>query len=256
MSVLEANDSVLEVSDLTAGYHRSIPTIREVSVRVESGQLVAVIGPNGAGKSTFIKAVVGLCTVHSGQVRLDGELLSGLATSRIVAHGIGYVPQVNNVFPSLTVKENLEMGGYLQRRGVPRRIGEVTELFPDLRAAMHRHAEALSGGQRNMLALARALMTSPKVVLMDEPTAGLSPLYVDKVWEQVRRVGEAGVGVLIVEQNARRALENADQGVVLVEGSVAAYRPASELLDSPEVVELYLGGEGAVAAAEMSGSAG
>ena len=247
--------SVLEISNLTAGYHRTIPTIRDVSVEVTSAEVVAVIGPNGAGKSTFVKAVAALCTVHSGQVRLDGQLLSGLATSKIMAHGLGYVPQVNNVFPSLTVKENLEMGGFLQRRNVTTRIGEVTELFPDLRTAMQRRAEQLSGGQRNMLALARALMTRPKFVLMDEPTAGLSPLYVDKVWEQVRRVAESGVGVLIVEQNARRALENANQGMVLVEGTVAAYRPAAELLDSPEVVALYLGGEGAPAQPVGGGTA-
>jgi branched-chain amino acid transport system ATP-binding protein len=242
--------STLEVIKLTGGYHRSIPTIRNVSATVRSGEIVAVIGPNGAGKSTFIKAIFGLCTRHSGEVRLDGKLLSGLPTSRVVAHGLGYVPQVSNVFASLTVKENLEMGGYLRRKEVPRRIAEVSEIFPDLKAALPRKAEELSGGQRNMLALARALMTDPAFVLLDEPTAGLSPLYVDKVWEQVRRVSESGVGVLIVEQNARSALESAQQGLVLVEGQIALSRPARDLLDSPDVVELYLGGESAAAVVE------
>jgi branched-chain amino acid transport system ATP-binding protein len=243
--------STLEIVKLTGGYHRSIPTIRNISAAVHSGEIVAVIGPNGAGKSTFIKAIFGLCTRHSGEVRLDGKLISGLVTSKVVAHGLGYVPQVSNVFASMTVRENLEMGGFLRRKEVPRRIAEVTEIFPDLKAALPRKAEELSGGQRNMLALARALMTDPAFVLLDEPTAGLSPLYVDKVWDQVRRVADSGVGVLIVEQNARRALENAQQGLVLVEGQIALSRPAKDLLDSPEVVELYLGGEGAVAGTEQ-----
>lgn len=244
--------STLEIIKLTGGYHRTIPTIRNISASVQSGETVAVIGPNGAGKSTFIKAIFGLCTLHSGEVRLDGKVISGLVTSKVVAHGLGYVPQVSNVFARMTVKENLEMGGFLRRKEVPRRIAEVSDIFPDLKAALPRKAEELSGGQRNMLALARALMTDPAFVLLDEPTAGLSPLYVDKVWEQVRRVAESGVGVLIVEQNARRALENAQHGLVLVEGQIALARPAKDLLDSPEVVELYLGGEGAAANTEES----
>ncbi len=237
--------STLEVKSLTGGYHPTIPTVRDISVSVRSGETVAIIGPNGAGKSTFIKAIFGLCLVHGGEVLLDGVNLSGMVTSKLVSYGLGYVPQVNNVFPGMTVRENLEMGGFLRRKEVPERIDEVSVIFPDLHAALSRKAEELSGGQRNMLALARALMTSPSFVLLDEPTAGLSPIYVDRVWEQVRRVADAGVGVLIVEQNARRALENADQGLVLVEGRVALSRPAHELLHSPEVVALYLGGEGA-----------
>ncbi len=236
--------STLDVIDLTGGYHPTIPTIRKISATVKSGETVAIIGPNGAGKSTFIKTVFGLCFRHSGEVRLDGKVVSGMVTSKLVTQGLGYVPQVDNVFPGMTVKENLEMGGFLRRKKVPERIAEVVGIFPDLREALPRKAEQLSGGQRNMLALARALMTDPTFVLLDEPTAGLSPLYVDKVWDQVRRVADSGVGVLIVEQNARRALENANRGLVLVEGQIALSGPASALLDSPEVVELYLGGEG------------
>jgi len=243
----------LKVRNLTAGYHRTIPTIRDVSATVSSGEVVAVIGPNGAGKSTFIKAIFGLCTRHGGEVWLDDALISGIAPSKVVAKGLGYVPQVSNVFPSLTVEENLEMGAYLWRREMRERLHEVTEIFPDLRLALKRKAEELSGGQRNMLALARALMTSPEFVLLDEPTAGLSPIYVDKVWEQVTRVAKSGVGVLIVEQNARRALQAADFGLVLVEGSIAMSGPASDILGSPQVVELYLGGEGAGAYAPGSG---
>lgn len=237
----------LRVSHLTAGYHRSIPTVSDISLTIESREIVAIIGPNGAGKSTFIKAVFGLCTVLSGEVSLDGTIISGLVPSKVVAHGLGYVPQVSNVFPSLTVRENLEMGGYLSRKEIPQRIKEVTDIFPDLGVALARRAQELSGGQRNMLALARALMTRPAFVLLDEPTAGLSPLYVDKVWEQVLGVSRSGVGVLIVEQNARRALKAADRGLVLVEGRIAMAGPAAEILDSPQVVELYLGGEGASA---------
>lgn len=240
--------SQLEVIGLTGGYHPTIPTIHDVSVTVNSGETVAIIGPNGAGKSTFIKAIFGLCLVHSGQVKIDGTVISGMRTSKTVAYGLGYVPQVANVFPGMTVRENLEMGGFLRRKRISERIEEVVGIFPDLSAALPRKAEQLSGGQRNMLALARALMTDPAFVLLDEPTAGLSPLYVDKVWDQVRRVADSGVGVLIVEQNARRALESADKGLVLVEGRIALSRPAADLLDSPEVVELYLGGEGAAAA--------
>ncbi|TVY98977.1 ABC transporter ATP-binding protein [Trebonia kvetii] len=247
--------SVLEIDRLTAGYHRTIPTITEVSAVLTSGETVAVIGPNGAGKSTFIKAIFGLCIQHSGAVRLDGVSLTGQPPSKIVARGLGYVPQVSNVFAGLTVRENLEMGGYLQRREIRRRIEEVTEVFPDLRAALGRKAEQLSGGQRNMLALARALMTKPAFVLLDEPTAGLSPLYVDRVWAQVRQVAATGVGVLIVEQNARRALEAAQRGLVLVEGKVAMNRPSTELLGNPEVIELYLGGEGSASQPATTGEA-
>lgn len=245
--------SVLEISGLTAGYHRSVPTIRDVAATITSGETVAVIGPNGAGKSTFIKAIFGLCTVHSGRVELDGTPLVGLPASKVVAHGLAYVPQVSNVFPTLTVKENLEMGGFLARRQIRERLAEVTDLFPDLTSAMTRKAEELSGGQRNMLALARALMTRPSFVLLDEPTAGLSPLYVERVWAQVGNIGRSGVGVLIVEQNAHRALQAAQRGIVLVEGRVALTKPSSQLLSSPEVVELYLGGEAAVP--RLTGSA-
>jgi ABC-type branched-subunit amino acid transport system ATPase component len=232
--------ALFETHDVKAGYGRS-PVVHDVSLTVDEGQIAAIIGPNGAGKSTFIKAVFGLCDVLGGEIRLRGESIQGLRPSRIVAHGIGYVPQVLNVFPSLTVRENLEMGAYLRPAVAARRIDELCAMFPDLGQSLKRRAGVLSGGQRNMLALARALMMSPSLLLLDEPTAGLSPVYVDKVWEHIAQIRQSGVAILIVEQNARRALEAADWGYVLVGGRLAHAGTGAEILGSEEVVSLYLG---------------
>jgi ABC-type branched-subunit amino acid transport system ATPase component len=232
--------ALLEVRDMVAGYQH-MPIVHGVTVTLEPGEVVAIVGPNGAGKSTLIKAVFGLCDVLRGEVVLAGQNLTGLKPSRVVAAGIAYVPQVRNVFPSLTVRENLEMGGYLFPTEVEERLAAVVEMFPDLGTAMKRKAGELSGGQRNMLALARALMTRPKVMLLDEPTAGLSPLFTDRVWEHVLRVAQDGIGVLVVEQNARRALLSSQRGYVLVNGQVAFEGPGPALVDNPEVVASYLG---------------
>lgn len=237
--------ALFEVRDITAGYRRS-PVVHGVSMALDPGQVATIIGPNGAGKSTLIKAVFGLCDILSGEVVLGDRSLAGMRPSRIVAAGIGYVPQVQNVFPSLTVRENLEMGAYLKPQGVAEEIERVVAMFPDLGRAMPRRAGDLSGGQRNMLALARALMTRPRVLLLDEPTAGLAPIYADRVWEHVARIREEGVAVLIVEQNARRSLAAADVGYVLVAGRLVRQGTGTELLESDDVAMLYLGTSHAV----------
>jgi branched-chain amino acid transport system ATP-binding protein len=237
--------ALFEAVAVTAGYRRS-PIVHDVSLRLDAGEVATIIGPNGAGKSTFIKAVFGLCDVLGGEVRLDGRDLAGLKPSRVVAAGIAYVPQVLNVFPSLTVRENLEMGAYLNPDLVAEQTERVFAMFPDLGHAAGRRAGELSGGQRNMLALARALMTRPRVLLLDEPTAGLAPIYADRVWEHVAEVRHSGVAVLIVEQNARRSLEAADRGYVLVAGRLVREGPARDLLASDDVAALYLGTSRAV----------
>lgn len=235
--------ALLEVDALVAGYNRA-PVVHGISLLVERGQVAAVIGPNGAGKSTLIKAIFGLCDVLGGEVKLDGERLNGRRPSQLVSRGLAYLPQLENVFPSLTVKENLEMGAFLQPKGAAKRIDELTEMFPDLGPALKRLAGDLSGGQRTMLGLARALMTRPTMLLLDEPTAGLSPIYADRIWEHIDEAAASGVTVMIVEQNARRALEAADRGFVLTGGRLAREGTGRELLESDEVVDLYLGAAG------------
>lgn len=246
--------ALLEVDNLVAGYGRT-PIVHGISLAIERGQAAAVIGPNGAGKSTLIKAIFGLCDVLAGDVRLDGARLTGLPPSQLVSRGLAYLPQVDNVFASLTVKENLEMGAFLRPKVVGRRIEELTRMFPDLVPALKRPAGDLSGGQRTMLAMARALMMEPTILLLDEPTAGLSPIYTDHIWDHVAAVVASGVTVMIVEQNARRALETADRGFVLVAGRLVREGTGQELLASDEVVELYLGRAG-VHGANRGSSAG
>ncbi len=232
---------LFEVHKLTAGYNRN-PIVHGVDLELDAGKMAAIIGPNGAGKSTLIKAVFGLCDVLGGHVTIDGKSVAGMRPSQVVSSGIGYVPQVDNVFPSLSVRENLEMGAFLNPRDITRRIEEIVAMFPDLKAAMRRPAGALSGGQRNMLALARALMTRPKVLLLDEPTAGLSPIYVERVWEHVAKIVESGAAVVVVEQNARRALQASNHGYLMVAGRLAQQGTGRELLESEDVVAHYLGG--------------
>lgn len=230
----------LEVDSLIAGYGR-VPVLHGISLSVERGEVAAFIGPNGAGKSTLIKAIFGLCDVLGGSVTLDGSRLDGLRPSKVVARGLGYLPQVDNVFPSLTVKENLEMGAFLQPKNAARRIDEIIEMIPELARTLKRAAGELSGGQRTMLGLGRALMTQPTVVLLDEPTAGLAPIVADRIWEHISAVVARGTTVMIVEQNARRALEAADRGFVLAAGRLAREGPARDLLNSDEIIELFLG---------------
>jgi ABC-type branched-subunit amino acid transport system ATPase component len=234
-------DVVLKVSALTAGYGGP-PIVQNVSLEARAGAVTALVGPNGAGKSTLLKAIAGVIPATSGQVVIKGTDVSGLPPEKLVRHGLAYVPQVANVFPSLSVTENLEMGGYTRRNGVKELIETMFTLFPDLRSAAKRPARTLSGGQRNMLALARGLMVEPSVLLIDEPTAGLAPRYESAVWDHVLAVRDTGVAVVVVEQNTRRTLGNADWAYLLTLGQVRVEGTGADLLRNEEVVELYVGG--------------
>lgn len=233
--------AALEARDLVAGYLPGIDILNGCSVRVEEGEIVGVIGPNGAGKSTLIKAIFGLVPIRSGQVLLHGEPVTGRKAHALVAAGMGYVPQVRNVFPSLTVAENLQLGSYLAPKRFAERFEHVCDLFPRLADRRDQKAGSLSGGERQMVAMGRALMMEPTVLLLDEPSAGLSPLYQGQVFEQVERVNAAGVAVLMVEQNARRCLQICDRAYVLDQGRNAHEGTGDALLNDPKVVELYLG---------------
>jgi len=208
---------------------------------VGEAELVGIIGPNGAGKSTLLKAVFGLVPVRSGSVRLRGEDITRLRAHDLVARGVGYVPQVRNVFATLTVDDNLRMGAYIRSREFRERRDHIVSLLPRLGERLHQRAGSLSGGERQMLAMARALMTEPSVLLLDEPSAGLSPMMQDDVFDRIAGINESGVSVLMVEQNARRCLEIADRGYVLDEGANAYEGSGDALLADPKVVELYLG---------------
>lgn len=245
MSSVDAGPEVpaLAVRELVAGYG-DIPVVRGVDLDVTAGQLVAVVGPNGAGKSTLLKAILGLARVMSGQVLADGTDITGRPLEQLARRGIGYVPQVDDVFDSLKVSENLRMGGYLlgktQRSA---RMAEVLEIFPALATKLNRYVGTMSGGERKMTAIARALMLSPRVLILDEPTAGLSPTLTDAVLTgQVRALADHGHAVLLVEQKAQAALQLADTASVLVQGQVAMSAPAAEVLASSGMAEVFLGG--------------
>jgi ABC-type branched-subunit amino acid transport system ATPase component len=236
----ESAPVVLRVDRVTAGYGAS-PVIEEVSLEVHQGKITAIVGPNGAGKSTLLKAIVGVIKVSSGHVYVLDHETTNMAPEKLVRRRLAYVPQVANTFPDLTVKENLEMGGYTRRHGTAQRIDELCALFPDLRASLRRRAGQLSGGQRSMLAMARALMLDPSVMLLDEPSAGLSPIFQSALWDQIEAVAATGVGVCVVEQNTRRSLRHADWGYVLVLGRNRLDGPADDLLHDDEVIDLYVG---------------
>ena len=235
------SEIVLSVQGLTAGYGGP-PIIEGVSIEARSGAITALVGPNGAGKSTLLKTIAGAIRPSAGSIRVGDRDVTGLPPEKMVREGLAYVPQVENVFPSLTVHENLEMGGYTRSAGVRERVERMFELFPDLRTAAKRPARTLSGGQRNMLALARGLMVDPRVLLIDEPTAGLAPRYESVVWEHVLAVRETGVAVLVVEQNTRRTLSHADWAYLLTLGRIRLEGSGPSLLENEEVVALYIGG--------------
>jgi ABC-type branched-subunit amino acid transport system ATPase component len=232
--------AALEVSGLTAGYGGP-PIVENVSVRALRGAITAVVGPNGAGKSTLLKAIAGVIRASAGTVMIEGRDATGLASEKLVRRGIAYVPQVANVFPQLTVQENLEMGGYSRRHGLHERTEELYQLFPDLKLAHRRHAETLSGGQRTMLAMARGLMVDPAVLLLDEPSAGLSPKFQSAVWERIEQVRATNVAVVVVEQNTRETLRHAQWAYVLVLGKNRLDGRGRDLLHNDEVVNLYVG---------------
>jgi branched-chain amino acid transport system ATP-binding protein len=236
------SDPFLVVTGLTARYGGGPPIIQDVSLEAKAGAITAIVGPNGAGKSTLMKAIAGVLKPSAGRVQVCGEAVTGLTADKLVRRGISYVPQVANVFPSLTVLENLEMGAFGRRAGRKQRIDLMYDLFPDLRPAAHRMARTLSGGQRNMLAMARGLMSDPKVLLLDEPTAGMAPKFELAVWDHVVQIKQTGVAVLVVEQNTRRTLTYADWGYVLVLGRNRLSGDPTELLCNEEVVSLYIGG--------------
>jgi neutral amino acid transport system ATP-binding protein len=232
---------LLVAEDLVAGYVAEVDILNGASLSVPEGAIVTVVGPNGAGKSTLIKTIFGLVRPRKGRVTLRGEDLTGLAPHSITRRGMSYVPQLDNVFPSLTVEENLEVGS-LQRAATRERIGVMYELFPRLAERRGQAAGTMSGGERQMLAMARALMPDPHVLLLDEPSAGLAPAFVEQIFDQVGEINRAGVTVVMVEQNARRALSMSDRGYVLDLGQNKFEGSGREVLDDPKVAELYLGG--------------
>ena len=234
-------EPVLTASALTAGYGK-VPVVRGVEMQAEPGRITALVGPNGAGKSTILKAMFGLLRNSSGSIKLAGEEIGGWPAFKIARSGMAYVPQVINVFTNLSVTENLEMGGYTLKSGVGKRVHEVLEIFPDLKTARAKKAGNLSGGQRNMLGMARALMLEPKVVLLDEPTAGLSPAYTEIVWDQIRRVAGLGTAVVVVEQNVDLAINHADWVYVLVAGRNRLDAPA-DVVGKQDLPSIFLGGE-------------
>ena len=236
-----AAEPLLAVEALEAGYDEAL-ILRGVSIGASADEIVSIIGPNGAGKSTLLKAVYGLVRVSAGRVRFEGGDLTGLRPDRITRAGLNYVPQVDNVFPSLTISENLEVGAVTVPRGERRQaLDAVHDLFPLLRERSRQRAGTLSGGQRKLLALARALVTRPRLLLLDEPSAGLSPQAVELVFDKLVEIKRLGIGIVMVEQNARRALALSDRGYVLDLGRNAHEGTGAALLEDPRVAELYLG---------------
>jgi ABC-type branched-subunit amino acid transport system ATPase component len=237
----EAEGAVLRADDLIAGYLPGVNILNGTDLYCKPGELVGIIGPNGAGKSTLLKALFGLVKVRSGKVLLKDQDITNKRADALVAAGIGFVPQNNNVFPSLTVQENLEMGTFQNPKKFANRFDFVTELFPALRDRRAQRAGSLSGGERQMVAMGRALMMEPSVLLLDEPSAGLSPVMQDEVFVQTRRINRTGVSVVMVEQNASRCLQICDRAYVLDQGQNAYTGTGQELLHDPKVIELYLG---------------
>lgn len=231
---------VLEAQDIVTGYGE-VEILHGVSATVYEGEMVAVIGPNGAGKSTLLKAMFGLLHVYPGRVLLAGEDCTNMRPDELVLKGLGYVPQVDNVFPRMTIHENLEMGAFVRSDGLEERYDHVYGMFPDLAGRRGDLAGKLSGGQRQMLALARALMLDPKLLLLDEPSASLSPLMVGVIFERIEAINESGTAILLVEQNAKEALSVSDRGYVLAMGENRLEDKADALLDNEEVGKLYLG---------------
>ncbi|MAT03730.1 MAG: ABC transporter ATP-binding protein [Acidimicrobiaceae bacterium] len=236
-----SDEFLIHVDNIRAGYVPGVDILNGCSLELRRGELIGIIGPNGAGKSTLLKALFGLLSVREGQVLYKGEDISDAPAHELVEKGIGYVPQRDNVFPSLTVQENLEMGVFLRPSIFRERIAFVTEIFPRLAERLGQRAGSLSGGERQMLAMGRALMMNPEVILLDEPSAGLSPALQDQVFVRTREINQAGVSVVMVEQNARRCLQICHRGYVLDQGTNAYSDTGRNLLHDPKVIELYLG---------------
>ena len=232
--------SVLKLNGLVGGYGDT-QILHGVSMRVEAGEIVVIIGPNGAGKSTAMKAVFGLLNLHEGDVLLEGRTITNTPPEQVVREGVCYVPQTENIFATLSVEENLEMGAYVREDDFRPRLEEIYQMFPPLREKRKQAAGTLSGGQRQMVAMGKALMLNPKILLLDEPTAGLSPKYRGEIFAIVRTINDAGTPILMVEQNAKQALGIADRGYVLVDGKNAYEGTGAELLADKEVGQMFLG---------------
>jgi len=235
------NKTVLECNGIAAGYVKGLNILQGVDLVVKEKEIVSIIGPNGAGKSTLLKAIMGLINVSGGRFYINGLEKTNLATHKIVKEGVGYVPQVANVFPSLTIEENLEIGSWSINKNQKESIKQVYENFPLLKERKIDKAGNLSGGQRQILALGRALITKPSLLLLDEPSAGLSPVAINEVFSIVNDINESGVSILLVEQNAKRALSFSNRGYVLDQGRNAYQGKGEDLLNDPRVVDLYLG---------------
>lgn len=236
-----SKELLVHADNIRAGYVPGVDILNGSTLELAPGELVAIIGPNGAGKSTLLKALFGLLKVSEGTVTFKGEDITGLSAHELVSRGIGYVPQNNNVFPSLTISENLEMGVFLRPKQFKSRLEFVTDMFPRLGERLNQRAGSLSGGERQMLAMSRALMMDPEVLLLDEPSAGLSPVLQDQVFINTKQINSAGVAVVMVEQNAARCLQICDRGYVLDQGRNAYTDTGKNLLTDPNVIALYLG---------------
>jgi len=237
--------AVVAITDLVAGYLPGVNILNGTNLVANQGELILIIGPNGAGKSTLLKAIFGQVKVRSGSIALNGEEITGLKANKLVARGVGFVPQNNNVFPSLTIEENLQMGLYQNPKVYEARLEFVVGIFAELGKRLKQRAGSLSGGERQMVAMSRALMMDPHVLLLDEPSAGLSPARQDEAFIRVSEINKAGVTTIMVEQNARRCLQICDRGYVLDQGRDAYTGTGRELLNDPKVIGLYLGTLGA-----------
>ncbi|MEO5898517.1 MAG: ABC transporter ATP-binding protein [Ilumatobacteraceae bacterium] len=237
----ESTGNVIDIVEVHAGYVPEVNILNGCNLTVGPGEFVGIIGPNGAGKSTLLKAVLGMVPIRSGEVKLRGDIITGTKAHQLVERGVGFVPQTKNVFTTMTVRENLEMGCFLRPSMIDTRLEVVTGLFPRLGERIDQRAGSLSGGERQMVAMGRALMMEPHVLLLDEPSAGLSPVRQDEAFLRVSEINKAGVTTIMVEQNARRCLQICDRGYVLDQGKDAYTGTGRDLLNDPKVIGLYLG---------------